>query len=250
MEEKNTKWNEWGARMGRNELTMSRFYTEPSDYTNGGNGQKIFCMAYGTSAAICASFHKNWHWHLWWSVVTAKNTASPEQGVGGKREGEERREEKRREGGLMSVFDWQLMWCSNPNFCRFLFQTTDLIAPFLGHEFRLFSRTNRCFLKHGWWLSQSGPASPSLLVWSSNRSLTLRRAPTLWPGFVLLTFSDVESFRLFVAYSSGVGTSWHLLNQLFWVGVQKGRSSCLHANGVQLQNTICIPSKMFSCLLL
>lgn len=47
-------------KLGRNELIMSHFYTGSSDYTNGGNGQKIFCMAYGTSAAICASFHKNW----------------------------------------------------------------------------------------------------------------------------------------------------------------------------------------------
>lgn len=58
---------------------MSHFYNGSSDYTNGGNGQKIFCMAYGTSAAICASFHKNWQWRPWWSVVTAKNTARPEQ---------------------------------------------------------------------------------------------------------------------------------------------------------------------------
>lgn len=49
-----------GEKIGRNELIMSHFYTGSSDYTNGGNGQKIFCMAYGTSAAICASFHKNW----------------------------------------------------------------------------------------------------------------------------------------------------------------------------------------------
>lgn len=54
----------WGGekkKRGMNELIMSHFYTGSSDYTNGGYGQKIFCTAYGTSAAICASFHKNWH---------------------------------------------------------------------------------------------------------------------------------------------------------------------------------------------
>jgi len=89
---------------------MSHFYTGSSDYTNGGNGQKIFCMAYGTSAAICASFHKNWQWHPWWSVVTAKNTARPEQ------------RERGREGwgsnasiALLAGVDSSLhsFWCSN-----------------------------------------------------------------------------------------------------------------------------------------
>lgn len=54
---------------------MSHFYIGSSDYTNGGNRQKYSVMAYGTSAAICASFHWNWHHGSWWSVVTAKNTA-------------------------------------------------------------------------------------------------------------------------------------------------------------------------------
>jgi len=54
---------------------MSHFYIGSSDCTNGGNRQKYSVMAYGTSAAICASFHWNWHHSSWWSVVTAKNTA-------------------------------------------------------------------------------------------------------------------------------------------------------------------------------
>lgn len=74
---------------------MSHFYTGSSDYTNGGNGQKIFCMAYGTSAAICASFHKNWQWRPRWSVVTAKNTARPEQ------------RERERERGRKAEYEWR-----------------------------------------------------------------------------------------------------------------------------------------------
>lgn len=94
---------------------MSHFYTGSSDYTNGGNVQKIFCMAYGTSAAICASFHKNWQWRSWWSVVTAKNTARPET------EGEREGDGGGREGGsnasiaLLAGLDSSLhsFWCSN-----------------------------------------------------------------------------------------------------------------------------------------
>lgn len=88
---------------------MSHFYTGSSDYTNGGNGQKIFCMAYGTSAAICASFHKNWQWRPRWSVVTAKNTARPEQRES-EGEGEEEREWRWRwewgTGGFNSFVGW------------------------------------------------------------------------------------------------------------------------------------------------
>lgn len=102
-------------KLGRNELIMSHFYTGSSDYTNGGNVQKIFCMAYGTSAAICASFHKNWQWRSWWSVVTAKNTARPET------EGEREGDGGGREGGsnasiaLLAGLDSSLhsFWCSN-----------------------------------------------------------------------------------------------------------------------------------------
>lgn len=183
-----------GAKMGRNELTMSRFYTESSDYTNGGNSQKIFCMAYGTSAAICASFHKNWHWHLWWSAVTAKNTASPEQGVGVKgREG--RREEKKREEK-----NWCSCWIDSWSATQILISADSIFrfqtwrASFPGHEIRFLLQL---FLKT-WRVAQPGWAcvcvSAALIIKAIPH--TDRRAPTLWPAFVLLTFPAGPSVSL------------------------------------------------------